>query len=388
MSIGIRWYCVGPGSGFGNASESYISGLRRAGVPVTWTPLGWPSEIWGAPYGPTNRTITEAEHAEIAWSSIPYDSVIVHSTPLWNDHLKLEEDGKLLVAFTAWESDHLDDESKEVLAHYDLVLVPSEFNVEILQNSGLMVPVRSVPHIARPLVAPESSRETDSFTFYTIATWTSRKAILDTVSAFCAAFRSDDNVSLIIHTTPEDLVALNETRRAGRPTGPRDATWFSLARAVAGRSDGPDIILSTDRLSPDGIDALHLRGDCFVSLSRGEAWSLAAFDAAAAGNPVVVTGWGGTREFLPEDYPYFVEYDLVPTTDDPPDAWWTPRPGERWAKARVEHAATLLRTVFDDQDRARATGTVLRSRVRANYSNDAVTSTLIERLAPEPMGER
>ncbi|MFZ1062613.1 MAG: hypothetical protein WAN30_03990 [Acidimicrobiales bacterium] len=388
MSVGVRWYSVGPGSGFGTASEAYISGLRRAGVPVTWTPLGWPSEIWRAPYGPTSRTVTEGEHADIAWSPIVYDSVLVHSTPLWNDRLKVEADRKLLVAFTAWESDRLSDDLKEVLAHYDLVLVPSEFNVEILQNSGLEVPVRSVPHIARSIVASRTSRKTDVFTFYTIATWTSRKAILDTVSAFCEAFRSDDAVSLVIHTTPEDLVALDQARRAGRPTDARVAAWFSLARAVAGMTDRPDIILSTDRLSPESIDALHLRGDCFVSLSRGEAWSLAAFDAAAAGNPVVVTGWGGTREFLPEDYPYFVEYDLVPTTDDPPDAWWTPRPGERWAKARVAHAATMLRNVFDDQERARATGTALRSHVLHNYSSNVVTSTLIDRLRPSPVAER
>jgi glycosyltransferase involved in cell wall biosynthesis len=125
------------------------------------------------------------------------------------------------------------------------------------------------------------------------------------------------------------------------------------------------------------VDALHTQGDCFVSLSRGEGWGLGAFDAGTNGNPVIVTGWGGTVEFLPAGYPYVVHYDLVPTTDEEPDAWWEPHAGERWAKARTDHAATLMRHVFDHRDEARDWGSSLRRGANADFSEADVTRRLI-----------
>jgi glycosyltransferase involved in cell wall biosynthesis len=229
--------------------------------------------------------------------------------------------------------------------------------------------VRVIPHIARPAPDPEPPpTRTDRFVFYSIAAWSTRKAVLDTVEAFAAAFTNHDDVVLVIHTTPEDKIA------APRPT------WVTLANALAGRRRLPEVTLSTRALTRAEVDALHGRGDCFVSLSRGEGWGLGAFDAAAHGNPVVVTGWGGTPEFLPDDYPYLVEYDLVPTSTEEPDAWWRPHPGERWAKARIEHAASLLREIHGDGDQARSWGRRLRSKVTEAFVPDRVTGQLIEAL--------
>ncbi len=142
----------------------------------------------------------------------------------------------------------------------------------------------------------------------------------------------------------------------------------------------PDIELSTRHLDRAGIDGLHARGDCFVSLSRGEGWGLGAFDAAAAANPVVVTRWGGSLDFLPPGYPYGVEFDLIDTVDDPADAWWEPRPGERWARARIDHAAAQLRVVFDHRAEARSWGRALQADVRANFSSEQVTRRLVDAL--------
>jgi glycosyltransferase involved in cell wall biosynthesis len=370
VTVGVRWLSVRPGSGYGDASEAYLSGLRAAGVPVTWTPLGWPSSTWNAPYGPvTDADLSDAIHRDIAYREIEHDTVVVCSTPLWRSQLAAEATGRLLVAYTTWETDRLPGSRVTLLNRYDRVLVPSRFNAAVFEASGITVPVRVIPHIARP--AAETERPpgtTDRFVFYLIAAWSTRKAILDTVEAFAAAFTNRDEVVLVIHTTPEDKIA------APRPT------WVTLAGALAGRPQLPEITLSTRPLTRGEVDALHAGGDCFVSLSRGEGWGLGAFDAAAHGNPVVVTGWGGTPEFLPHDYPYLVEYDLVPTTAEQPDAWWRPQAGEHWAKARIEHAASLLRRIFEHREEARSWGQVLRSNVSEAFAADRVIADLIEAL--------
>jgi len=121
-------------------------------------------------------------------------------------------------------------------------------------------------------------------------------------------------------------------------------------------------------------------------LSRGEGWGLGAFDAAAHGRPVIVTGWSAAREFLPADYPYFVDYDLVPTLADEPDDWWQPRDGEHWAKARIPHATALLRHVFEHRDEARSWGRTLQSHVHDHFDATTVTRRLLDAIGATPVG--
>lgn len=384
--LGVRWLAPAPHYGIGAAAAAYISGLEDARVPVSWSPLGWPSDLWGTSYGPCSELpYEEAQHAahlELIGREIEHDAVVVCSTPLWHPALEAEAAGRRLVAYTTCESDRLSAQHVEVLSHFDAVLVPSTFSAKVFADSGVTPPVEVVPHCA-PLEPPEKAGASRGhFVFYTIATWTTRKAILETVEAFVRAFDATEDVSLVIHTTPEDQVALGRLQR--EPAAERlspTASWFTLARALAGRGAVPEVVLSTRLLPPQGISALHERGDCFVSLSRGEAWNLAAFDAAAHGNPVIVTGWGGHLDYLPNGYPYCVGYDLVPTTCDEPDAWWVARPGERWARADVEEAASLMRHVFEHREEAYATGADLRNEIGRRFAAPTVTEQLIGALS-------
>jgi glycosyltransferase involved in cell wall biosynthesis len=384
LTVGVRWLSFGPGSGYGDASEAYLSGLRAAGVPVSWTPGGWIDGRWREPLGSLDDLNVEGlAHADVTNAAIEHDTVVVASPPLWNDELAREAAGRRLVAFTTWETDRLPDEWLKVLDRYDQVLVPSRFNHDTFVAAGLATPVSVVPHIASPVRSPmrPARLASDPFVFYSIATWTARKAVLDTVNAFVSAFTADDDVTLVIHTTAEDHIARRRVIRGAQPwIRNRESTWFTLANALAGRANPPRIVLSTRTLDRAGIAALHAGSDCFVSLSRGEGWGLGAFDAGSHGNPVVVTGWGGTLEMLPDGYPYCVDYDLTPTMLDEPDDWWSPRPGERWAKARVPHASSLLRDIFEHRVEAREWGRALQSNIHSNFNSARVTRRLLDAL--------
>ena len=377
MTAGVRWLSVVPGSGYGDAGEAYRKGLRAAGVPVSWTPLGWPSRSWDSPYGPLDDVGGE----EAANAAIEHDTVVVHSTPLWHARLREEAAGRALVAFTTWETDRLPPEWVQILNRYDRVLVPSSFNAAVFAASGVEPPVHVVPHIVRG-IGPSAGRADGPFVCYLIATWTSRKAILHAVEAFLRAFSADDGVVLAIQTSREDYVASARALRtvATRPAVERE-TWLTLSRALAGRRSAPEITLGTRLLSRAEVDALHRDGDCFLLLSHGEGWGLTASDAAAAGNVVIVTGWGGTLDLLPDGYPYLVDCDLVATIAAEPDLWWEPRLREHWANARIDHAAALLRHVYEHPDEARAWGRTLRAHVRERFSEARVTRVLLDALA-------
>ena len=102
--------------------------------------------------------------------------------------------------------------------------------------------------------------------------------------------------------------------------------------------------------------ALHERGNCFVSLCRSEGWGLGAFDAAASGNPVVTTGFGGHLDYL-AGTDYLVRFDLVPVDD--PAGYPSYAPDQHWAEPDLDHGAELLRHVMAHRDEAAARAAIV-----------------------------
>lgn len=389
---GIRWLALGPGSGFGDAAETAISGLRAAGIPVSWSPLGWGENEWGTDFGPLLAPGGAEETDSDAVGPIPHDTVVVHSTPLWNARLADQARGRRLVAYTTWEHDRLPDHYVEALNRYDLVLVPSQFNVDTFIASGVSSPIEAVAHILRPVDHADSDPPNGTLVFYTIGTWTARKAMAETIEAYLDAFTGHDDVTFIVCTTAEDHVGQLRIANRGWAIDPQEGmSWFELERILAGRPDPPRVELRTTPMTRAEIDALHETSDCFVSLTRGEGWGLGAFDAAARGNPVVTTGWSGTLEFLPPDYPYLVEFDLISSQDDENDDW-SPESDGRWAKARKADATTLLRSIYEDRATAWMVARRLAPQIRNRFDAARSTSQLLGALSrvpvPEPVPDR
>jgi glycosyltransferase involved in cell wall biosynthesis len=210
----------------------------------------------------------------------------------------------------------------------------------------------------------------DRFVFYTINTWTARKALRDTITAFLEAFTDQDPVTLIVKTDP--LGALNEDMPELVPTA------RIIAELIAGRANVPDIRVICRLMSVREIDLLHRSGDCFLSLTHSEGWGLGAFDAAGRGNPVIITGWGGQLDYLGTDYFGLVDYRLVPVPDfkgtEPYD------PGQHWADADREHAVQLMRDIVRNPAAARKISEMTGAMIRASFSESSVIQHLVETL--------
>ena len=223
-------------------------------------------------------------------------------------------------------------------ATFDAVVVPSAFNRDSLAAAGCCTPIHAVPHVVRrrdPVVPAAYPEIGDRYAFYTIGTWSTRKAMPETVTAFLDAFGAADDVALVVKTTGRDQQSIAAVTRGSPRRGTSRwpvATWAVMAQLFAGRRDVPPVHLVAAPLPAAEIDALHARGDCFISLTRSEGWGLCITDALACGNPAVVTGWSAPVDYLGADYPLFVDHDLVATADDPPDDWFEGSPGFSWAR--------------------------------------------------------
>ncbi len=353
------WLYLSPDedSGYGTAARRAMQGLESTGLEVAWAPM-IPSPRWRLGYAvPRAYTPVDTERR-------PDDVVVVHHVPEYYPLVRAHCGAAFMVGHTAWETENPPAHWRECLDVPDLLVVPSKFSAQALIASGTDTPVEVVPHalsVAEPAALdPGWGIDDERFVYYTIADWTTRKGIDATVEAYLRAFSGDDPVVLVVKTSRAAGYGSFVPRSA--PIGPGSAA-LALARIVGRHKAPAEIKLVVTNVPERQIAALHRRGDCFVSLCRGEGWGVGAFDAAAAGKPVVTTGWGGHLDYL-GDYPFLVDFDLVPEHD--PREGLSVHPEQRWAEPDVDHAAAILREIYryrgDACDAVAATAVDIRER--------------------------
>lgn len=356
---GLKYVSLAGPTGYAEAARRYMAGLARAGVPFTRALMHSPRERNGHP---------PAE----------YDTVLLHAMPEYYSPWMERERGKRIVGYAAWETDRPPAHWPALLNRVDLLLVPCEWNREVFRTHGITTRMEVVPHAAPAGELPAARHRErfgvrpEEFCFYTIGEWNARKGVGRTVEAYLDEFTAADPVVLVVKTTPHDGT---KGRWLGRLLGTRRAVT-----RLANRYRRPArVVVVTDTLTDEEIVALHAAGDCYVSLTKGEGWGLGAFDAAAFGRPVIITGFGGQLEWLSTDYPFAVEHRLVPV--DVPRARASYSLDQRWAEPDREHARQSMRTAFQEREAAAATGRALQAHVREQFNQAAVTNRLLEALA-------
>lgn len=374
-------------SGYGIAARRYLRGLLNAGVPLTWTPMvpgpGWGNQFHYEPY--SGQSPGEPFLDVACNRSIDYDTVLLHLVPEYYPRWCELEAGRRIIGYTTWETDRLPAHWPGILNRLDRVWVPSTWNRTVFRDSGVTVPIDVVPHIldaAPSTPGAEADYWTqripaDHFVFYSINVWSARKAPWLLCDAWRQAFAGAEPVTLVLKTSAYDHTS--RYSRRGFPLQELARTRRSFRRHCGRQRTGPAIVLvADDRLPPSAIEALHRRGDCYVSLSRAEGWGLGAFDAVAAANPVVMTGYGGQTDFLNPADAYLVDYQLVATRD--PANRDSYAPTQHWAEPDPEHAARLMRQVFEHREEARAKAQRLCDHARRHFNERTVTAAMLSVL--------
>jgi glycosyltransferase involved in cell wall biosynthesis len=198
-----------------------------------------------------------------------------------------------------------------------------------------------------------------SFDFFSVM---ERKNPLGLVEAFRRAFPSGEGPVLMIKSINGDR---------------KKASLDRLLRAVSDRSD---IIVRDGYLAPAEKDALTHSCDCYVSLHRSEGLGLTMAEAMSAGKPVIATGYSGNLTFMNGDNSFLVRHRLTVT---PPGCDPYP-PGIEWAEPDLDHAAELMRRVYERPDAAREVGERARRDLQQHHSVDQAAAFIRHRLDEIP----
>ena len=207
-----------------------------------------------------------------------------------------------VIGMTVWETDAMPMQWRTALNHAIDVWLPCEFNVTVFGRE-LRSPLFRLPHPVTEVVTSETDGHAESlgaepheFVFYSIFEWQERKCPDELVLTFLSTFHGHDAAHLILKTNPgAAAVASQSVAGARRRTG-------SNAR----------VTVHAEGWSDARIAALHRRGDCYVSLHRGEGWGYPLFDAASRGTPAIATGYAGPLDYLTPAHCHLVPYRLAP----------------------------------------------------------------------------
>lgn len=355
-------------SGYAKASRGNILALHKAGIPLTLSPISFEA---ARPDLGADGKILES----LVGKTIDYNVVLIHSTPeFWARHA---ESDKINVGYTIWETSKLHPDWPKYIntPGIDKVLVGCHWNKDVFKTSGVEKPIGVVPHginmddFKNITPFPIAGVDPDAYVFYDIFQWTERKHPLALIKAYWYEFNENDNVALVL-----------KTYRSSYDEAEKEAIRLTLKRVkmVTPMDYYPPIYFLSNMLSEEEMCGLHARGDCYVSLDRGEGFGLSPFTAGACGNPIIVTGYGGAREYAKENNSYLVDYMLTPVFGMPWSPWY--RGDQLWAEPDILHAARLMREAYSNQEESKKRGRTLKKYISENLTWDHIGQRIIEEI--------
>ncbi|MDD6481305.1 MAG: glycosyltransferase [Lachnospiraceae bacterium] len=275
-----------------------------------------------------------------------------------------KNNGKYKIGFTMLETTGIPKEWVRQCNMMDEVWVPSSFNVRTFRDSGVKVPIYTIPlgvdiNYYNPQI--KSYKKHNKYTFLSVFEWGERKAPEVLLRAYSRAFSNKDDVVLLCKVINNDpsINVEEEVRKLNLPT------------------DGPEIIfLHNTKFADYEMATLYRSADCFVIPTRGEGWGMPILEAMACGLPTIATNWSAHKDFYNETNGYPIELNgLIDAKAKCP--YYT---GFQWADPSEEHLMHQMRYVFEHQDEAAEKGRKAAEEVQSKWTWENAAKKIIDRL--------
>jgi len=353
-------------TGYGEESRGFIGVLDRGLFNL---------RIIAKFYGRVEGILTSEQEVRLALlESTPVDiakAVIVqHRAAFQFDH---DLRGRVNIGRTMFETDRIPEDWVLQCGLMDEIWVPSSFNIETFNRSGVTLDrLRVVPggvdtdayHPAAP--ALELGKR-NGFFFLSVFDWTDRKGWDFLLTAYYDEFKPDEDVMLLIKTHRYCIPGSISS----------EFNQFVKNRIARGQRSFPRVRILECDVPGRSMPGLYTACDAFALPSRGESWGRPYAEAMACGLPVIGTRWGGNLDFMNDENSYLI--DLQGLEDVPGNVLLYT--GHQWARPSVEHLRYLMRHVFEHRQEARARGMKAREDVCREWTWEHAASAVLRELA-------
>jgi glycosyltransferase involved in cell wall biosynthesis len=222
--------------------------------------------------------LLNGELVRIEDTSIDYTNqeVFAFALPLpeWIEKLKcIKKVAKSVVCMCVCETEPVHPSHEHLFRLFDQVAVPSQFCVDVFSKQFPFTEFVVVRHWDSIPKQIESKVGKDNYTFYHIGNILDRrKQINRVVDAFKEL--KLPGARLMIKATCKQNV----------------------------RSSDENVVIINGLLPPGHLERIHKTGDCYVSFSCSEGVGMGAVEAALRDKPVIITDYGGAKEYVKTPY--------------------------------------------------------------------------------------
>ncbi|MEG4106565.1 glycosyltransferase [Microcoleus sp. S13_C5] len=273
-------------------------------------------------------------------------------------------ENKYNIGFWAWELPEFPPEWQPAFNHFHEIWTYSNYCAEAISAVSPIPVIKIMPSIALP--APSLNREAlnlpkDKFIFlfaFDFSSRIERKNTLATIQAFKQAFGEDNRLLLIIKSS-----------NSNKNLEQKNLLNYAIANSA-------NIKHLDGYLSKNKLNGLLYNCDCYVSLHRCEGFGLTMAEAMFYGKPVIATGYSSNTEFMNVGNSYLVKYKLIPIEKD----CGPYKKGNVWAEADVEHAADLMRYVFNNYREAQQIGAIAAEEIKTLLNPQVTGNKIRKRL--------
>jgi hypothetical protein len=272
--------------------------------------------------------------------------------------------GVYRIAYWAWELERVPSDWSAAAAQVDEIWSPTPFVARAMRSSMSLPVYEMLPGVE---VGPVETVSREAFGIpethclflfmFDLHSQLHRKNPEGVTRAFKKAFRASDKASLVIKTSGGDIHSSDL------------ATLERICRVE-------NVVLIHELLSRERAYGVIEMCDCFVSLHRSEGFGLGMAEAMLLGKPVIATGYSGNLAFMNRKNSLLVDYKMVEILEDRPIY----TRGNHWAEPSVEHAASLMRHVYENRDEATARARTAQPQIKDLLSIEAAGRRMRRRL--------
>lgn len=249
-------------------------------------------------------------------------------------HLK-EEDAphQLRIAYSMFESTAIPPEWVTILnCYFDAVVVPDPFHQEIYESSGVQTPIFVLPLVLdlKPCLAkPLKEKPNTPFVFGNLSACVERKNQLLLIKAFHRAFGNRSDVLLKINS-----------RYA-------DSDYKQVIDDYIKEHGLTNVIVSTVCLDKHSYLNFFSSLDAYISISRGEGFSIQPREAMALGIPTLVTNNTAQTTIAKSHLTLSIETpEKIPAIYN----WDKTKSYGEWSTCSEEEVATALLILYNNYD--------------------------------------
>ncbi|WP_416268749.1 rhamnan synthesis F family protein [Burkholderia cepacia] len=282
-------------NGLGAASREMLCTLRLTDIQLNAYPVTKPFHVHRL-ICPAVETLDFVGNPDIAVVHLNPDSWDV----LTDEQLEIIQSAKHRIGYWVWETDRIPPAWQKELYSVDRIWAPSQYCADIF-SAEVKVPVDVIHHPVRVPTRIASSRDSILRRFgidpanrvilyiFDAASYLIRKNPEGLIRAFAASGLAKRGWNLVLKTKH-----LYDRPDAGN-------ALYALA------TNTPGVKLLEVSLHADEVTSLMNAADIYASPHCSEGFGLTVAEAMALGKPVVVTDFGGTRDFVNSDCGYPVQ---------------------------------------------------------------------------------